>query len=180
MIHAAIARDEESLTAMADDVGVSVDTFAVVAQAAAIPLLQAVARTLDARGASAWQRSYCPVCGARPSLAEVRGIERERRLRCGCCGADWPLEVLHCAFCDEIDHDKLGTLRAEDDEQRRHVETCDSCRGYLKAAMTFDALSFRSLMLLDLSTIPLDLVAHERGFERPAEPGWAPHGEFAS
>jgi hypothetical protein len=29
------------------------------------------------------------------------------------------------------------------------------------------------LVLLDLTTIPLDLVAQERGYARPARPGWA-------
>jgi len=39
--------------------------------------------------------------------------------------------------------------------------------------MTYGALSVRSLVLLDLTTIPLDLVAQQRGYARPARPGWA-------
>ncbi len=180
MIRAALARDEETLLGMADDSDVPIDAFAVVAHAAAIPLLHTAATLLDANAATAWQRSYCPVCGARPSLAEARGIERDRRLRCGACSADWPLAMLHCAFCDELDHKKLGSLSVDGEGQLRYIETCESCRGYLKAVKTFDALTFRSLMLLDLSTIPLDLIAHERGYARPARPGWAPHVELAA
>lgn len=180
MIRAAIARDEETLSGMAEDSGIPASAFAVLAQSAATPILRAAAALLDASAASGWQRSYCPVCGARPTLAEVRGIERERRLRCGACSADWPLALLHCAFCDEIDHEKLGTLNVEGEGQLRRVETCESCHGYLKTATTFDALSFHALMLLDLATIPLDLVAHERGYARPPQPGWAPHVELAT
>lgn len=180
MIRAAIARDEETLSGMAENLGISASAFAVVAQSAATPSLRAAAALLEASAASGWQRGYCPVCGARPTLAEVRGIERERRLRCGACSADWPLALLHCAFCDEIDYEKLGTLSVEGEGQLRRVETCESCHGYLKTATTFDALSFQALMLLDLSTIPLDLVAHERGYARPPEPGWAPHVELAT
>lgn len=180
MIWAAIARDEETLSAMAEDSGVPEGAFAVVARSAAIPILRAAAALLDANAANGWQRSYCPVCGARPTLAEVRGIERERRLRCGACSADWPLALLHCAFCDEIDHEKLGALSVEGEGQLRRVETCESCHGYLKTATTFDALSFRALMLLDLATIPLDLVAQERGYARPLQPGWAPRVEVAT
>ncbi|MEO6209795.1 MAG: formate dehydrogenase accessory protein FdhE, partial [Gemmatimonadaceae bacterium] len=164
----------------AADSGVPAGAFAVVAQSAAIPILRAALVLLDASAANGWQRSYCLVCGARPTLAEVRGIERERRLRCGACSADWPLALLHCAFCDEVDHEKLGALSVEGEGQLRRVETCESCHGYLKSATTFDALSFRALMLLDLATIPLDIVAHERGYARPSQPGWAPHVELAT
>jgi len=174
VIRAAISRDDRALGEMAERSDASMDAFAAVAQVAAMPLLMAAALTLEPRAASAWQRGYCPVCGAWPSLAELRGIERERRLRCGCCGADWPLPLLHCAFCDELDHAKLGALQPEGEEQLRRVETCETCHGYLKSATTFGALSIRTLVLLDLTTIPLDLVAQDRGYARPARPGWAP------
>jgi FdhE protein len=179
-IRAAISRDDRALAEMAEMRDTSIDAFAIVAQVAAMPLLMAAALTLEPRAASAWQRGYCPVCGAWPSLAEVRGIERERRLRCGCCSADWPLPLLHCAFCDELDHGKLGSLQPEGEEQLRRVETCETCHGYLKAMTTYAPLSIRTLVLLDLTTIPLDLVAHDRGYARPSRPGWAPAIEVTS
>ncbi len=180
VIRAAISRDDRALEEMAERSDASIDAFAAVAQVAAMPLLMAAALTLDSRAASVWQRGYCPVCGAWPSLAELRGIERERRLRCGCCGADWPLPLLHCAFCDELDHGKLGALQPEGEEQLHRIETCETCHGYLKSATTFGALSIRTLVLLDLTTIPLDLVAQDRGYARPARPGWAPAIETPS
>jgi FdhE protein len=179
-ICAAISRDDRALAEMAERCDTSIDSFAIVAQVAAMPLLMAAALTLETRAASSWQRGYCPVCGAWPSLAEVRGIERERRLRCGCCSADWPLPLLHCAFCDELEHGKLGSLQPEGEEQLRRVETCETCHGYLKAMTTYVALSIRTLVLLDLTTIPLDLVAHDRGYARPSRPGWAPAIEATS
>jgi FdhE protein len=179
-IRAAIARDDRALAEMAGRCDAPVDAFAVVAQVAAMPLLMGAALALESRAASAWQRGYCPVCGAWPSLTELRGIERERRLRCGCCGADWPLPLLHCAFCDELDHGKLGALQPEGEEQLRRIETCETCHGYLKSATTYGALSIRTLVLLDLTTIPLDLVAQDRGYARPARPGWAPEVEVVS
>ncbi len=179
-IRAAIARDARALEEMAGRCDSSLDAFATVAQVAAMPLLTGAAQTLDAREASEWQRGYCPVCGAWPSLAEIRGIERERRLRCGCCGGDWPLPLLHCAFCDELDHGKLGALQPEGDEQLRRVETCETCRGYLKAVTTYAPLALRTLVLLDLTTVPLDFVAQDRGYARPVRPGWAPVLEAAS
>jgi FdhE protein len=173
IIRASIARDDRALEEMAARSDASLDAFAAVAQVAAMPLLMGAALALESRDASVWQRGYCPVCGSWPSFAELRGIERERRLRCGCCGADWPLQPLRCAFCGELDHEKLGALQPEGEEQLRRVETCESCRGYLKSAATYGALAIRTLVLLDLTTIPLDLVAQERGYARPARPGWA-------
>lgn len=179
-IRAAIARDDDALAAMADRYDASLDSFALLAQVAAMPLLLSITRGQDERAAKAWQRGYCPVCGAWPSLVEIRGLERERRLRCGSCSADWSLPLLRCAFCDEGDHAKLGSLLAEGEEHLRRVETCESCHGYLKVVMTFDALGTRALLLADVGTVPLDLVAQDRGYARPARPGWAPAVEIAS
>jgi FdhE protein len=173
-IRAAIERDETTLAEMAADCATSIDAFALLVQVAAMPILHAGARAAAGTAMNAWQRGYCPVCGAWPSLAEIRGIERERHLRCGACTADWSLPLLRCAFCDELDHEKLGSLHAEGEEHLRRVETCESCHGYLKTVTTFDALATRELLLVDITTIPLDLVAQDRGYARPSRPGWAP------
>ncbi|HEX5438139.1 MAG TPA: formate dehydrogenase accessory protein FdhE [Gemmatimonadaceae bacterium] len=173
MIRAAIMRDDRAITGMAEHVGTSADTLAVLAQMAAVPVLHAAARGLSTLAARVWQRGYCPACGAWPSLVEMRGIERERRLRCGCCGADWPLPILRCAFCGETDHHRLGSLLPEGEGQYRRIETCEHCHGYLKAVMTLGALPLRILARHDLATVPLDLVAQDRGYARPSRPGWA-------
>lgn len=180
VLRAGIARDDDALAAMAEHHGASLDSIALLAQVASMPILRSASRALSARQASAWQRGYCPVCGAWPSLVEIRGLERERRLRCGSCSADWPLPLLRCAFCSEGDHAKVGSLLASGEEHLRRVETCESCRGYLKALTTFDALDMRALLLADVNSVPLDLVAHDRGYARPARPGWAPAVEIAS
>ena len=174
MIRAAIEHDDETFARAGARLGIDPDTVAVLAQLTALPLLQACARLLGADASRAWQRGYCPVCGVWPSLSELRGIDRDRRLRCGCCGADWSFPVLRCAFCDEVDHLKLGSLLLEGEEQRRRVETCESCHGYLKSVTTLGALPFRTLALEDLTTVPLDLAAQDRGFTRPSRPGWRP------
>ena len=153
-------------------VGVSPDTVALLGQLCALPLLLNAAQNVSPEASRSWQRGYCLVCGAWPSMVEMRGIQRERRLRCGCCGSDWLLPVLHCAFCDEIDHQKLGSLLSEGDEQHVRVETCSTCRGYLKTLFTLTTLPFTTLALKDMSTVTFDLAARDRGYARPARPGW--------
>jgi FdhE protein len=168
-----VERDGSSLESAAGRLGASVDTVAILGQLCALPLLFNTAGALGPEASRAWQRGYCPVCGAWPSMVEMRGIQRERRMRCGCCGSDWLLPVLRCAFCDEIDHRKLGSLLSEGEDQQVRLETCSSCHGYLKSVTTLGALSFPALAVKDMSTVAFDLAAHHRGYARPARPGWA-------
>jgi FdhE protein len=172
LIRAGIERDSNQLEIVAGGLAVPADTVAVLGQLCALPALLNAARALSVEASRTWQRGYCLVCGAWPAMVEMRGIQRERRMRCGCCGSDWLLPVLRCAFCDELDHQKLGSLMSDGDEQRIRVETCASCRGYLKSITTLGALPFPTVVLQDASTIAFDLAARDRGFARPARPGW--------
>lgn len=175
-----IERDARATEALATRLAVPADTCALVGQLGALPLLLNASRRLNADVARTWQRGYCPVCGAWPSMAEMRGIQRERRLRCGCCGSDWLLPVLRCAFCDESDHQKLGYFTSEGEEHVVRVETCGSCRGYLKSMSTLGALPVATLAAKDLSTVAFDLAAADRGYARPSRPGWRLKVEIGS
>ena len=172
LIRVGVDRDAGSMETVAARIAVPADTVAVLAQLCALPLLLNAARTLPPETSRTWQRGYCPVCGAWPALVEMRGIQRERRMRCGCCGSDWLLLVLRCAFCDETNHQKLGSLLSEGDEQHVRVETCASCHGYLKSITALGALPFTALAMKDMSTVTFDLAAQDRGYSRPARPGW--------
>lgn len=172
LILAGVERDASIMDVLAERLAISTDTVALVGQLSALPLLLNAARTVTPEASRTWQRGHCPVCGAWPAMVEMRGIQRERRMRCGCCGSDWLLPVLRCAFCDEIDHQKLGSLLSEGHEQQIRVETCSTCRGYLKSITTLGALPFTALATKDISTIAFDLAAQDRGFARPTRQGW--------
>ena len=172
LILAGVERDSGTLDVLAGKLAVSNDTVAVLAQLSALPLLLGSAHSLGTESSRTWQRGYCPVCGAWPSMVEMRGIQRERRMRCGCCGSDWLLPVLRCAFCDETDHKKLGSLLSEGNEQQVRVETCSTCHGYLKSVTTLSALPFAALATKDISTVAFDLAAQDRGYARPTRAGW--------
>ena len=172
LIRAGVERDLSNVEGLAGKLSVSTDTAAVLGQLCALPLLLNAAHTVTPEASRTWQRGYCLVCGAWPAMVEMRGIQRERRMRCGCCSSDWLLPVLRCAFCDELDHQKLGSLLSEGEEQHIRVETCASCRGYLKSVTTLGALPFTMLAMKDMSTVTFDLAAQDRGYARPARPGW--------
>ena len=173
LLEAAICQDDARIDALAAGGGGDPHALRVVAQMAALPLLQACARATGWEAPPSWWEGYCPVCGAWPALAEFRGLERKRWLRCGRCGAGWELEWLRCPFCDEKSHEQLGYLAPEEGEATRKVEVCDSCKGYLKAHATVSALPPWAVLLEDLTTVPLDVAAMDRGYRRPERPGYA-------
>jgi FdhE protein len=172
VLRAAIAQDAGALEQCAMRASVAADVLSTVAQLAAIPVLRACATRFRDRTPAGWDHGYCPVCGAWPTLVEIRGLERSRRLRCGRCSSDWPIHVLRCPFCNEGNHDKLHALLPEGSEQTRRVDVCDTCKGYVKGISTLQPAGLRTLALTDLSTIELDLIAQERGYERPADVGF--------
>ncbi|HXV86416.1 MAG TPA: formate dehydrogenase accessory protein FdhE [Gemmatimonadales bacterium] len=144
---------------------------AAIGQFALVVLL---ARSADLAGRVPvhWTEGYCPVCGAWPIRAELRGVARARHLRCGRCGADWTAPALRCTYCGESRHDHLGALSVEGELDRRRVETCHSCHRYLKTFAALLPATPLDMLADDLETLPLDVVAGDRGFSRPDTPGY--------
>jgi FdhE protein len=148
-----------------------VDAAALESRAhlAALPLLQACRQQLQSLLPQLWSESYCPICAAWPVLAERRGLDRSRRLRCGRCATDWEVEWLYCIYCGERDHRKLGSLSPEESGEMLKVETCDTCHAYLKSIASLQGFQPLELLLQDLETVELDLVALQRGYHRPQQ-----------
>jgi FdhE protein len=165
VLEAAIAADRGRLDGLADRAGADREAFTVVAAVAAMPLLQACARRWSALVRADWDHGYCPICGAWPALAEARGLERERRLRCARCGGDWRTEWLRCPFCGNRDHLRLGALVPEGAMETRKAETCAACRRYVKTVTTLGATAPIDVALQDVATVDLDLGALAHGYQ---------------
>jgi FdhE protein len=173
LLRAAIAQVQPPVSEVARDLGVEVMRLHTVAHFLALPLLLEAARRAEPLLPTDWRAGYCLVCGAWPTLAESRGLDRRRVLRCGRCAAAWESEVLRCTFCDERDHRRLGSMLPRDGGELVRIETCESCRGYLKAVTTLRARPAWALPLDDLRTLPLELKAIERQYQRPSHTGWS-------
>jgi FdhE protein len=172
LLEAALCHDDARIDGLARSCGADPAVLRVAGQMALLPLLQACARALAPAVPAAWWEGYCPVCGAWPVVAEYAGLERKRQLACGRCGTRWAIPQLRCVYCDETDHDRLGYLTPEAGEQTRKVEVCNSCKGYLKAVTTVRPLAPWAILVDDLTTVPLDIAALERGYQRPERPGY--------
>lgn len=171
LLEAAINQDAERLATLAGGVGADAAAIGAVVHAAAAPLLHQARASHEGGTPSYWEHGYCPVCAAFPTLAEARGLERARRLRCARCGGDWWTEWLRCSFCANRDHTTLGSLVLDGTGETRRVETCDLCHAYVKLVTTLTALPAADLALEDLLTVDLDVAALERGYRRPDTPG---------
>jgi len=174
LLDSGLAQDTARISALAVRLGVEPEALAAVAVVAPAPLLRACAERWGERQPAAWRHGYCPLCGAWPALAEARGLERARRLRCGRCAADWEIAWLRCVYCGMDDHTQLGGLVSGARTQVT-VDTCGACRGYLKTVTTLGPTPADEIGLLDLATVELDVAALEQGYRRPAGPG-APLG----
>ena len=176
---AAVNGVHAALDTCASQTGASPEGFRALAQLLPMPYLHACARRWTASHGAGWSQGYCPVCGAWPAFAEVRGIERSRHLRCGRCGAGWPMPGLACTYCATTDHDTLGTLVVDDRTSRFAVDVCHGCSGYLKSCTTLQATPPDEVLLSDLASVEFDLAAVDRGFLRPPEPGVALRASLA-
>ena len=174
-LEAAVNADGDRLEALARSLDIDPDALAAVAALAVMPLLQALRRRFGPAIDPRWDEGCCPICGGWPHLAEQRGLERVRRLRCARCGGDWAQPGVRCPYCGAIGHESRAALVSEQDGEARKVETCSACRGYLKSVSTLHAWAGDEVALIDLATVDLDLVALEREYERPEprrlEPG---------
>jgi FdhE protein len=142
--------------------------LAIIAELAVLPLFRACERLLQNSMPTWWPHGHCPICGGWPILAELRGLDRTRRLRCGRCAGDWEVPWMCCTYCGEKDHGQLGALvPGTRGEELLRVETCARCRQYLKSIATLQATPSFELLLRDLETVELDLVALDRGYSRP-------------
>lgn len=172
LVTAAVRQDSARVSALASAAGVESGALGSVAHLASLPLLQSCGRLLESRLPRYWPDGYCPVCAAWPILAERRGLDRSRQLRCGRCAVEWEAQLLCCVYCGERDHRQLGTLVPEDGGEVRKVEFCRTCGGYLKSVATLQRIPAIELLLRDLETVELDLVAVDRGYGRPEEAGF--------
>lgn len=163
----ALAGEWDSARTLAPRLDVDEDALVTVLDyAARAPLRAAAAALRPLLARRAWARGTCPACGAPPLLAELRGKDRLRVLRCARCDASWEFPRGACPSCGERDHRKLTALHGEGEESYRRADCCDTCHGYVKAVATLDAYTPEALLRTDLETAALDWAAVERGYHR--------------
>jgi FdhE protein len=152
----------------AEAIGLDVPLTASVLWLTLFPVLAAIRTGVEPLlQGTPWQQGYCPVCGCFPRLGEFRGLEQVRWLRCGLCAGQWELSRLRCPYCGSRDHRHLGYLHVEGEEGHFRAATCDQCGCYTKMVSALTPLSPPQVLVTDLATVHLDLLAADRGFRPP-------------
>ncbi|HBI14745.1 MAG TPA: hypothetical protein DDY20_04420 [Desulfobulbaceae bacterium] len=113
----------------------------------------------------AWEDGRCPVCSARPVLSSIEEGP-QRRLHCSWCGSSGTFRFLGCPNCGTENTTKLTTLTPEGEPGFR-VIACDACKTYVKVVDS-SLLKAMTPDLADLASLPLDIVAQEKGYARQA------------
>jgi FdhE protein len=175
LLIAALKHDSDDIKEAASAAGADFEAFQAVAALLPMPLLHACNRRWSRSVPESWTEGYCPVCGAWPAFAEVRGIERSRYLRCGRCGAEWQAQCLFCPYCGMTDHNQLASLTPEQSGSKSVIDTCNRCLGYVKAFTVLQGSPPAKVMLDDLGTVELDVAAAEHGYKRPQGAGYSLH-----
>jgi FdhE protein len=113
-----------------------------------------------------WLRSYCPLCGELPAMAQLIGSDpgRLRLLVCGCCKTRWRYRRTGCPFCERRDDHRLAVVAVEGESGLR-IDYCAECNGYLK---TYSGEGNEAVLLADWTSLHLDLIACDRGLKRLA------------
>jgi FdhE protein len=174
-LSAALGDEPAALDALADGARLPCAAVRAVLPVAAWPWLERCGARLAAEASTNRERGWCPICGAWATLAEARGLEGTRRLRCGRCGGDWLAEWLQCPFCGTAEHGKLRGLVGETTGQTRRVDGCAACGAWIKTLTTLAPAGTAEVRRLDLATVDLDVAALARGWRRPEGAG-APLG----
>jgi FdhE protein len=165
---AVLAGQPQSVHERAESLGLDVPLTASVLSLTLFSVLAPIRAGLEPLlTAGSWTEGYCPVCGSFPKLGEFRGLEQTRFLRCGLCAAEWQFPRLRCPCCGNRNHRQLGYLHVEGEEGKCRSGTCEECRQYIKMVSTLTPLSPLQLLVTDVATVHLDLLAADRGFSPP-------------
>jgi FdhE protein len=173
LFRAALRQDRNYINEVAAAHGAEPAALQAVIAMAPLPFLHACNRAWARSIAPGWVESYCPICGAWPALAEVRGIERTRHFRCSRCGGEWRAQFLLCPFCGTTDHNELLSLVPENRGDNSTIDACKRCMGYIKSFATLQGSPPAKVFIDDLESVELDVAAVHQGYQRPEGAGYS-------
>ncbi len=147
-------------TEKGDNIFLLISKFSI--QPLAYTLAKNFAKYIDQK---IWSNGYCPICGSKPNIAEIKGEQGFKYLHCSFCGYEWLHKRLACPYCENTDHETLNYFYAENEENYR-VDTCEKCKHYIK---TVDSRKLKEPVNLDIEdwcTIHLDFIAAGKGYQK--------------
>lgn len=163
---------EKRVEEVADELGLDKKVLSFLIESSTRPSIEAsVERLRGEVDSEAWLKGYCPICGSLPSLSLLKEEVGKRYLLCSYCGYQWRIDRLFCPFCNNKEQESLHYLFAEGEEVYR-IDLCDKCRQYIKT-IDYRNLAESDPVLEDIATLHLDILASQKGYQRPVPNPWA-------
>ena len=157
---------------IAHQCGLDKKIFSFFIQESIRPSIDAAVENLRSElEAENWLKEYCPICGSLPYLSLLKEEVGKRYLLCSFCGYQWRIERLFCPFCNNKEQESLHYFYAEGEETYR-IDLCDKCHQYIKT-IDLRKIEEPDLVLEDLATLHLDILASQKGYKRPVPNPWA-------
>jgi len=110
-----------------------------------------------------WDEGRCRVCGSVPSLAFIKEDEG-RILCCSYCESRGKWHRIGCPRCRNMDTERLEIIETEEEKGFR-IDLCNVCKSYVKT-IRYNLLDDYAPELLDIISLPLDILAQERTYRR--------------
>ena len=170
-----LLRNEEApLKKLAEEVGLEPEVLRIELKQAFKPYLQWLAQGLGRHVEGiAWDKGYCPICGAYPDTSYLKKGEAEqeslmahgsqRWLHCALCSYEWRLRRIHCPYCGTEDADSLEYLAAKETPHEK-VYVCHRCNKYLTCLDISELIDKPSGDLIPFELLHLDIIARQKGF----------------
>lgn len=118
-----------------------------------------------------WLQPVCPICGSYPQLAYIEGDEGRRFLLCSWCDSPWVFPRIKCPSCQNTNQNDLHYFSLEkekEEKEKDRISVCQRCKKYIKTLDIRNRAGKKAsdLLIDDLATIHLDLLAEREGYER--------------
>jgi len=108
------------------------------------------------------ESNRCPICGEYVSLSRI-DFENKRYIVCPLCGYEGRTFRIGCMYCLKRSSEIIDLL-VDEDEIR--VELCRECNSYSKSFREETYQKYGDPNLIDIISLPLEVVAQKRGFIR--------------
>jgi len=162
---------EQKIEKVADELELDKVFLSFLIQSSIKPSIEAGREQLQSEfNPETWLKGYCPMCGSLPSLSLLKGEEGKRYLLCSYCGYQWRIDRLFCPFCNNKEQASLQYFYGEG-EQAYRIDLCDKCHQYIKT-IDYRTLEESDPVLEDLATFHLDILASQKGYQKPVPNPW--------
>lgn len=111
-----------------------------------------------------WNHDYCPTCGSKPDMAQLKHGKRgrQRYLSCGCCGTVWSYKRIGCPYCATENPKSLEIIEADEEPELR-IDVCNECNSYIK---TYIGEGSDSVALKDWASIHMDILCNDTEYKK--------------